>query len=37
MKINWSRRSDNPKDMLCVKERLGYSCANIGLVYLLIS
>ena len=33
MKINWSRRSDNPKDMLCVKERLGYSFANTGIAF----
>ncbi len=33
MKINWSHRSDNPKDMLCVGERLGYSCANTGLAF----
>ena len=33
MKINWSRRSDNPKDMLCVKECLGYSFANTGIAF----
>lgn len=33
MKINWFKRSDDPKALLCVGERLGYSCANTGLAF----
>lgn len=37
-KINWFKRSDNPKDLLCVGERFGYACSNTGLAmsYMLI-
>ena len=32
-KINWSKRSQNPKDLLCVGERVAYACSNTGIAF----
>lgn len=32
-KINWRHQSDNPKDLLCVKERAAYASSNAGIAF----
>jgi len=32
-RINWFSRSENPKDLLCVGERVGYAFSNTGIAF----